>query len=422
MGCDYGRTGGGLMRATYRQFDAGPVINLARHPRATAFLVTGQFPKFHNDRWNGDGAYSLLTGITDHPDGITTAARFTATTTPRIGHGFHIAGNAEQNPPISLSQMLPVKPGERITASVWLRYTGTKVQAYVWRFRPGLPDGSGFLDAGQTSTPVTLPSGVWVKVSHTYTVPAGAGSVAFMITASSTGLADAIGDTIDGTGLMVTRTPAPQANIAADPYATALSTPNGKFGWTPQWFGSGATGTKTKIANATDGPNGIATYLRKTWTAMGANLTDVAFTHVATVANQPTATQGESYSFSSYFRASKGWTVTQNCRIVVEWYDGAGVRIGAAVNGSNIATVTAGTWHNLSISNVVAPAGAFSIRAFQMVYVENGTWTVGDTLDGTGLMVTRNPPLWKFADGSSPGWKWLGAVNTSESAGYPIPG
>lgn len=408
------------MRSAYRQFDAGPIVNLARnHPRGTGMLSTGQFPKFHADRWGGDGTYSLITGVTGHPDGITTAARFTVTATARNGHGWHIAGNCEQQPPIGLSQMLPAKPGERITMSCWLRYTGTSTQAYRIRFRPGTADGSAWVDNGSEQALVSLPSGVWVRLSYTYTAPPGTGAVAIYVT-NNNGQVDAIGDTIDATGLMVTRPPAPRGNLATDPNATALAIPTRGWGWVAQWFGSGGTGTTAQVTNAADGPDGITTYLRKTWATIGTNLADVAFTHTNNSGRPPVAA-GETYTISSYFRASKGWTVTSICRVSVQWYDSAGVQVGATAAGANLPAVIAGTWHKVSIT-ATAPAGAATIRVIQDVHVQSGTWAAGDTIDGTGLVITKDPPSWRYGDGDSPGWRWLGAAKTSESAGPAIPG
>lgn len=407
------------MRGAYRQADAGPIVNLARHPRGTQLSASaGQWPKWQIDRWGGDGSYSPLTGAGGHPEGITTAIRFTITTNARSSHGFHLAGNPEQNPPgIATNQMIPAQPGEQLTISCWLRYGGSVSQAYRIRFRSCNSDGSAWIDAGPSQLPVPLPSGVWIPLSFTYTVPAGASFVSASVQ-NGNGVLDVIGDTIDATGLMVTRTPALRANIASDPYATKSTISNGRFGWVPRWFGSGgATGTTTPITDASDGPEGIRTYLRKTWTALGGGPQDVGFTHTA---NGVRATQGDVFTISSYIRASKGWTVTQNCRLVIAWYDGTGTQIGANIQGPNVSAAVAGTWHKMSVT-ATAPANTVTMFAYQLVYVQNAAWAPGDTLDGTGLIVTRTPPRWSFRDGNSPGWRWLGAVNASESAGYPVP-
>lgn len=415
------------MRGTYRQFDAGPIVNLARHPRGTQLgSSTGQWPKWQVDRWGGDGTYSLLTGITGHPDGITTAVRLTVTTATRNSHGFHLAGNPEQaTPNVALTnQMIPVQPGERVTVSCWLRYTGTVAQAYRLRFRPVNADSSAWVDNGTEQSPyTTLPSGVWTRLSATYTVPSGASFVAVYVT-NNNGIVDAIGDTIDGTGLMVTRTPALRGNIATDPFARNIGIPAGAFGWNPRWYGSGgATGITTKITGASDGPAGATSYLRKIWTAMGTNAQDVGFEHAnqtAIPANLPSVRPGEVYSFASYFRPSKGWTTTQQCRLNVDYYDATNTKI-ASVNGANLVNVVGGDWNLLQYSNVVVPANAVKMFVFQTIYVQAAGWTVGDTIDGTGLTVLRDPPGPQFRDGNSPGWKWLGAVNASESVGYPKP-
>lgn len=408
------------MRGTYRQHDAGPIVNLARHPRGTSFLGPGQFPKWQPDRWGSDGTYTLVTGITGHPEGITTAVRFTITTTTRSSHGFHLAGNPEAGPPsVDLGRMLPATPGERISVSCWLRYTGTSTQGYGLRFRPTNATGSVWIDNGQGQSSVPLPSGAWVRLSLTYTVPAGASFVAIYVT-NNNSVQDAIGDTIDGTGLMVTRTPPPQgANIASDPYATKVTIPNNAWGWNSQWFGQGGTGTTTPIADANDGPDGIRTYLRKRWTTIGTNLSNVAFNHTGSV--WPRVAPSDQVSVSSYFRASKGWAITQNCRIALQWYDPTFTQIGATIAGPQLAgPVVAGTWHKLAFT-VTAPANAIAVNLWQDIWLPMGTWTLSDTIDGTGLVVTRTPPLSKFADGNSPGWRWLGAVDTSESVGYARP-
>lgn len=410
------------MRVAYRQHDGGPIVNLARHPRGTAFLATGQFPKWQNSRWAADGTYTTYTGLAGHPEGITTGVRFTVTT-PRNGHGLEISGNVEASTP-ELTKLLPAgTPGERITVSCWLRYTGPAVQVYQMVFRPTVLDGSAWLSGNVASANFALPSGAWVRLSQTYTVPPGAGFVAFMVRNSSNNVNDAAGDQIDGTGLMVTRTAPPQgANIATDPYATRV-TPNGVWAWAAQWFGQGGTGTTVPIADATDGPNGIKTYLRKTWTAIGTNLSNVAFNHGVARANP-----GDQVTVRSWVRASKGWTLdtlNYRMRMSFQWRDATNTQIGSTASSPNInipgGVVAAGVWYPIEFT-ATAPAGTVSVFVYQDVSMPLSAWAVGDTIDGTGLVVTQNPTRWRFADGSSPGWRWLGAANTSESAGYAQPG
>lgn len=412
------------MRVAYRQHDGGPIVNLARNPRGVVAPTNNvQAPKWQNDRWNADGTFTQYTGLANHPEGLTTGVRITVTTTARTSHGFHIAGNPEANPPsVNLPQMMAVRPGERYTFSAWLRYTGSTSQAYRWKVRPTNLDASAYLANASESPLISLPSGAWVRMTYEYSVPPGCGYLAVLI-ANSNGVNDAVGDQIDGTGLMVTRTPVPQgANIATDPYATRVAS-NNTWGWAAQWFGQGGTGTTTPIADAADGPNGIRTYLRKTWTTIGTNLSNIAFNH-----GTPRVNPGDQVTVRSWVRPSKGWTLdalNYRMRMSFQWRDGAGVQIGSTVSSPNTnlpgGVVTAGTWYPIEFT-ATAPAGTVSVFVYQDVSMPLSVWAVGDTIDGTGLVVTQTPTRWRFADGGSPGWRWLGAANTSESAGYPLPG
>lgn len=85
--------------------------NLAIDPQATGF---GSGSRIQNDRYTADGTYDTATGITNGPQGITTAARYTVTTA-RLGHGFNIAGNVEAGQPklpirLQPPLALPIQP------------------------------------------------------------------------------------------------------------------------------------------------------------------------------------------------------------------------------------------------------------------------------------------------------------------------
>lgn len=223
--------------------------------------------------------------------------------------------------------------------------------------------------------------------------------------------------------------PAPvvlRTNLASDPAATrnTISGP-GVIGWTTgRWFGSApAAGTHTLITNANDGPVGLRTYMRKTWTAVPASLGgsgDTGFQNGPTGTSGFVVTPGETYILSAYVRAS----VRRRMEMALQEYNGA--TSGPRVRGA-LFTAVPGVWTRIEMRYTVPAAGVTHIMPITDSTASasdgNTNWTVGATLDGTGILVERTSsalPAEPFFYGSTPDtstrdYAWLGAVNDSRS-------
>lgn len=115
------------------------------------------------------------------------------------GHGFHLSGNVETTTPSDWASMLPVAPGDIITISVYMRKSGAATGvALRARFATDSTTWTASAVGGATVSTIT---DQWVRVILTTTAPAGAVRMASLVTDSN----DAVGDTLDGTGLMVTK-------------------------------------------------------------------------------------------------------------------------------------------------------------------------------------------------------------------------
>jgi len=203
------------------------------------------------------------------------------------------------------------------------------------------------------------------------------------------------------------------ANLATDPRATSLTVPANGAGWTTQnWFGTGGAGTHQLITGAVDGPVGLSTYVRKTWTTAPSSNAATGMRNSTTNANGLRVTAGSTYTFSSWLRASKAQPSAATLR--VEWVDNAGASLGSPAYNPFV-TLTANTWTRLNVT-ATAPSGA--AYAGIITHVDSGTtWIASDRLDGTGLMITEGSTLYNYGDGASAGWAWIGTPNNSTSTG-----
>ena len=174
------------------------VTNLALDPAATKFHTNEQGPGWWNNRWGSYGTYSLLSDQSGPVAGLTTAVRWT-TTTAGSGHGFHLSGNVETGTPSDWSGMQSVTPGDTITISAYIRKSGIATTASIKaRFATNSTTWTNSTAAGSS---VNTVAGQWISVYFIVNVPAGASRMASMVTIG----ADAVGDTLDGTGLMATQ-------------------------------------------------------------------------------------------------------------------------------------------------------------------------------------------------------------------------
>jgi hypothetical protein len=214
-------------------------------------------------------------------------------------------------------------------------------------------------------------------------------------------------------------------NEAASPAGTTLALPVGAAGWTnSRWFGgSPAAGTHTLIANANDGPVGVRTYVRKQWTVPPATLGnsgDTGFNNSNGSVNAFVVKPGETWVLSAYLRCS----VRRRVEFAVQEFNG-GTSV-QRVRGPQI-TAPAGVWTRIEMRYTVPATGVTVIQPIadsQAAAVDGNTnWSVGDTIDGTALLMERTTaplPAAPYFDGSSPDtstidYAWVGPVNASAS-------
>lgn len=176
------------------------ITNLALDPRATSLSNTDTGSgRWAADRWGGYVSYSTISNITDHPSGITTAARYTITTS-RSNLGFHLAGNPQYGTPGS--GLLNVEGGAPYTVSLWLRKSGAHATFNI--YLRCATSASTWL-ANNKGSSVSAGNSQWVRISQTLQTPADCDRLAIMVAETGNGSTSAVGDTVDGTGLMITK-------------------------------------------------------------------------------------------------------------------------------------------------------------------------------------------------------------------------
>jgi prepilin-type N-terminal cleavage/methylation domain-containing protein len=239
--------------------------------------------------------------------------------------------------------------------------------------------------------------------SGAYCITATSGTVSYKITEATQPAAGACAG--HGTGGV-----APVTNLVVNPQGTSFITTPGIFRLNSgRWFGSSGSGTNaSNVAGATPIGN---TFARKTWsvapTAGGGGDTgfDVGGVNV---------TEGEVFSLSAYLRPSK----VKSSEIGVYLYDSAGTNTSRP--RSPAVVIPANTWTRISWTYTV-PSGVSRIGvAFDITSSTSGgavAWAVGDTLDITGMMITKTDSVTGYADGGSTGWDWNGTANSSTSSG-----
>lgn len=212
-------------------------------------------------------------------------------------------------------------------------------------------------------------------------------------------------------------------NLASDPAATANRSAGGGVPvWGADWFGSGTTGAISSVTDATDGPlPELATYQRKTWTSTNGGSGNVGWSHasLAGTLGYP-VTPGQTLSVSSYLRPSSGG---HTARIQYGWFDSSGVGIGPTTYGASL-EMPVGEWSRI-MATVTAPAGAaFCGFRSDVLY---GPWAIGDTLDGTGLLVELSPVVGDYFDGAfspdsdlTPSWKGTPDASPSVLTGVGV--
>jgi prepilin-type N-terminal cleavage/methylation domain-containing protein len=242
-------------------------------------------------------------------------------------------------------------------------------------------------------------------VSGAYCITATSGTVSYKITEATQPEPGAC--TGHGSGGVAAVT-----NLVVNPQGTSFITTANIFRLNSgRWFGSGGSGANaSNVSGATPVGN---TFARKTWsvapTAGGGG--DTGFD-----AGGMNVTEGEVFSLSAYLRPSKA----KASEIGVYLYDAAGVNTSRP--RSPAVVIPANAWTRVSWTYTI-PSGVTRIGvAFDITASTSGgavAWAVGDTLDITGMMVTKTNSVTGYGDGGTAGWDWTGTANSSTSSGPP---
>ena len=290
------------------------------------------------------------------------------------------------------------------SAQSLLSQTVNKVKLYAIDHSDQYP--SSLTDAGIIDTTNLQYS----STSSTYCITATAQNVSYyQNTTTNTPTKGACpGHGVDGGGVVT--------NLASNPRATKLSIPTGQFGWKTRWAGYGGSQTESLVAGASDGPlSNVTTYARKQWTVIGGQLQDIAY-DFGSGSVQP----GDVYTITAYWRVSRS-AVATSARIIIQWYDASGSLLSSTNGNDTSLQIAADTWYRPSITATV-PTGAVSMKPYISLWLSSNTsLSVGDTLDGTALMITKGSTVYDYADPTTNlSWAWNGTPNNSTSSG-PTP-
>lgn len=182
-----------------RSPDGSTRVNLASDPAATSFSLSSGALGWASSRWfgsGGNGNYSLVTGASDAPAGLSTYARKTwaVASTSSGDTGFNLSPAAGG---------FPVIAGETYSISAYLRAStahGTSSIQIKWYKSDGTALSANGYDVAGANT--VLPAGTWSRQAATVTVPASAAAVVVMADIDGNE-AWPVGATLDGTGLLV---------------------------------------------------------------------------------------------------------------------------------------------------------------------------------------------------------------------------
>jgi len=316
------------------------------------------------------------------------------------------------------------------TATTDAPATGTFVAGDIWRKYDTLGNGGKLL----AEWTYTLPGGMWVTRVYSgliltelnaASITAGFLDAARINAGSLTiGQVGGLGTSLSDAQGAATSAVTERINLAAKPAGTSASGLQNIAGWGANWFGPApASGTTTAITNASDGPiAGLKTYVRKTWTVATTSNGDTGFGNTQDTTNSLPVDPNVSYAFSSYMRSS---APGKRMRMRVKWFTSAGAAIGAEVfsypTSAETPAAAAGVWTRISVV-ATSPATAAYARVWSDVtdVAADVKWAVGDTLDGTALLIERATGVGSYFDGNTTAtadrtFSWTGAADASTS-------
>ena len=201
-------------------------------------------------------------------------------------------------------------------------------------------------------------------------------------------------------------------NIVINPMGTSYSSSTLFALNSTRWFGSGGSGVYSSSQTGAT-PVG-STYARKTWSVAPVSTSgDTGFD----LTGYLSVSAGEVYTLSAYLRPS----ISKQAQVGLYRRDAVGTALSREYLYNQV--IPANTWTRISATYTI-PTGTATIHAvFDIGGSLSGgaaAWSVGDTLDITGMMITQDSTLHAYADGSSPSWVWNGAAHASTSTGPPV--
>lgn len=384
--------------------------NLATIPRATAYTAVASDVGFSSNRYTGDEAYSLLTGIVGGPNGITTAVRATWKTTATSGRGFHIASNNVDV--ATCTKNIPIAPGGQVTISAYFRTSNASaIMTLAYKFA----DATGTaISGGGAAAQTPLVQNAWTRVSQTTVVaPAGAAWVYF--TAECAGaFTMAVGDTLDATGLLVEASPVLGAYLDGTLAAT------GDF--TYAWAGI-ANASQSKMSGVglsglgTVGSSNAACIQSTDWAAGGAKsarVIPIAASNDSYVPVDPavlTPYLGKTFTLVGTIRITAAQTGTLNANARMLAILGTG-GAGPMLNAKSAAAPNVPGVYTLAVTAAIPSDITYlTFRGYNGASAGNGDVWWDD------LMIVPGTYAGPYRDGSSPGWSWDAAANASASRG-----
>lgn len=220
----------------------------------------------------------------------------------------------------------------------------------------------------------------------------------------------------------------PRTNLATNPAATSTATAALPGQWGVKWAGgTGWAASTTFVAGAADGPvPGLATYVRRTWTAVpegpySAGAADVGFAWSGATNRLPVQA-GHTYTLSRYLRMSVEPGGAYRDQLNAAFRDDANAAVGTAVASPTVAWV-AGQWLRQSLT-FTAPAGATWVALSDSMQTGANS-VLGMTMDQTGLLIEEAGALGDYFDGDTPdtpaiAYDWNGTRNASTSGATPV--
>jgi prepilin-type N-terminal cleavage/methylation domain-containing protein len=201
-------------------------------------------------------------------------------------------------------------------------------------------------------------------------------------------------------------------NMAFNPAATSSVSVE----WSPRY-----SMNRTWVTGAGDGPiAGLTTYSRSTQTSTVAGGGRGVDHRINIDLASPTVdvtwpvTNGVTITASTYVRST---VANSTAELKYRLHDGAGTWTSSIVVCTPTNYTTPNTWIRLTC--VITPSVTGYI-ALTSRFEQSVPWTIGDTIDATGLLLSTGSTIYNYGDGNSSNWIWNGTTHNATSTGPPL--